>query len=189
MSYILDALKKSEQEREQGAVPVLRTSRRIVSRRRRLWQGGLVGALVLISAAAGWFMGPRVYEAVVAVWSPAAPDGAAGPAASKPQTALKSSEPAAGEARGARQPAAPEPTAPRRVSTIDELDPAARARVEDLSVNVVSYTQAPERRFVMLNQRIVRESEAVGDGVVVKRIVPEGAVLAVGEHEILLRPE
>lgn len=175
MSYILDALKKSEREREQGAVPVLRTSRRVVSSRRRLWQVGLAGALVLMSAVAVWFKAPRVHDAVVAVWSPAAPDSAVVPAAR--------------EDLAAQQPAASEPAAPRRVSTIDELDPAIRARVEGLSVNVVSYTQAPERRFVMLNQRIVRESDAVGDGVIVKRIVPEGAVLAVGEHEILLKPE
>lgn len=184
MSYILDALKKSEQERQQGAVPILKTSRRVVSSRRRLWQGALAGALVLVTAVAVWLMGPRVHEAVVAAWFPAARDGAAGPAESKPQTALKASAPAAGEGAATQQP-----SAPRVVSAIDELDPAARARVAGLSVNVVSYTQAPERRFVMLNQRIVRESETVRDGVIVKRIVPEGAVLAVGEHEILLKPE
>lgn len=184
MSYILDALKKSEQERRQGAVPILRTPRQVVSSRRRLRLGALAGALAVISAVAVWFMGPRVHEAVVAAWFPAAPDSAARPAESTPQTALKTSEPAAGEGRAEQQPAAS-----RGVSTIDELDPASRARVESLSVNVVSYTRAPERRFVMLNQRIVRESEAVGEGVIVKRIVPEGAVLAVGEHEILLKPE
>lgn len=184
MSYILDALKKSEQERQHGAVPVLKTSRQGVSSRRRLWQGALAGALVLLSAVAVWFMAPRVHEAVVAAWFPAAPDSAARPAETKSQGALRTSEPAAGEGRAAQQPAAP-----RGVSTIDELDPASRTRIEGLSVNVVSYTQVPERRFVMLNQRIVRESETVGDGVIVKRIVPEGAVLAVGEHEILLKPE
>lgn len=190
MSYILEALKKSERERARGSIPTLETVAGRGVSRKPLWLGVLIGAGALSGLVAmAWLVNlqwPR--------WSVPAPDdkaaGAAGmqqpPAAAgdSPDTAVRV------QSAGTRmhQEGSTKP-APRRVDDIGELDPASRARVKALSINVVSYSDVPERRFVMLNQRIIRESESAGDGVVVKRILPEGALLSVGDYEILIGPD
>lgn len=190
MSYILDALKKSEQEREQGAVPTLRTLRRVDSNDRRLRQGVLIGGIVFVAvAAAAWFIGSRLYQAVVTPRPPVASESIAEPAASKPQSATIDTPEPADKLQAAEQAETPDPAASTRVGNLGEPGPDARARVAGLSVNAVSYSEAPERRFVMLNQRIVRESEMVSDGIIVNRITPEGVILGVGTEEILLKPE
>lgn len=189
MSYILEALKKSERERSQVNIATLQTTPQVVFSNRSLWIGMLIGGLALAAVAAlAWFVNLQLArtDAANPVPVPAAAESSA-PEASPAQAAV---EPAPAAARDSA-PAASSGTvaAAQRVSTVSELDPAAREKVQSLSLNVVSYSKVPERRFIMVNQRIVRESETVGDGIVVKRILPEGALLGVGPYEVMVRPE
>lgn len=182
MSYILDALRKSEQERQGGAVPMLgappRTSRG--GRRRRL--AAWTGAVALLGAsAAAWLVLPGLENDDGNTPQPPAP---ADPAAAGTRSPAMEVHPESDHPVG-------DAAAPRTgevAGNPGNSDSRARARVDDLSLTVVSYSDTPERRFVMINQRILRESESVADGVVVRRILPEGVILGVGTEEVLLEP-
>jgi len=196
MSYILDALKKSEQERQRDAVPVLRGGARPASTPTGRRLAALAAVVALLAAgAATWLAG---------LW-PADPVPEAGkrtkvPPVTDPATAERTTPAATpggdAAATGAVAPSEEAPV-PRR-ATPDTgsakrnetgTGEAARQRVDALSVNVVSYSDAPERRFAMIDQRIVREAETVADGITVERIVPDGVVLGVDGTEVLLRAE
>jgi general secretion pathway protein B len=187
MSYILDALKKSEQERNRGNIPTLHTTSQVVFSHRYLWIGILigVGALSLVAALA-WFINLRLFQPAASPAASAQRDSIAEIGVKQPEAAPRP-ETKEGEAGSPSTTSAA--VEPRPVDGGGELSADAKARVEGLSVNVVSYSDVPARRFVMLNQRIVRESETVGEGIVVKQILPDGAVLSVDGEEILIRPE
>jgi general secretion pathway protein B len=76
MSFILEALKKSEREREAGGTPLspgvpLRSRRRSPSRR-TLWPAVLTGSLLLGAVGAGWWLVARMAGEPVAESPPAA---------------------------------------------------------------------------------------------------------------------
>lgn len=188
MSYILDALKKSEQERNRGNIPTLHTTSQVVFSHRYLWIGILIGVGALsVVAALVWIVSLKLFQ-------PAAP-GTSSLQGSQNETPVAEPEtravlrPETGNAQVGSQPEKNTAPEPRHLDSVGELSADMQAQIERLSLNVVSYSDVPERRFVMLNQRIVRESEAVGEGVIVERILPDGAVLSVDGHEILIRPE
>lgn len=192
MSYILDALKKSEQQREAGAVPVLGSAPRVATDRRRLWLGTLVSLAAAALTAAAWLAAPRwLDEAGTVLRIPALSGGGeaapSAPAAGAQSATVESGQPAAGAP--AAQPAPVRPAGAGSAADTETSDSALQARLENLSVDVVSYSETPERRFAMIDQRIVRESDTVGNGFVVKRIVPEGVILEAGSREILLEPQ
>ena len=59
MSYILDALKKSEKKRMQGTVPDVLTAQEVVyhePKRRRLWAYLIIAALLVNALAVVWFV-------------------------------------------------------------------------------------------------------------------------------------
>jgi len=187
MSYILEALKKSERERSKGHIPTLETAPDTGVSRRALWAGVLLGAgALLLAALAAWLLARTFFQQDAA--QPPQPAG----------VESKASAPAADDTRrdaGSGPDAGPAPdtaggaTAPRRVSDPGEPPAEVRRRVQSLSLNVVSYSQTPERRFVMLNQRIYREADTLDNGVVIKEILPDGALLQVGDHEVVIEAD
>ena len=203
MSYILEALKKSERERRRGNINTLQTSSQIVLSQRSMWIGFLIGVVALSTVAAtAWFVNHQL-AGPVAVRSAASPEPprrepgreshqasnrAPGQALHSPTPTPRAPASSAALDTSAAPPQARSSGAVQRADNVDQLDPADRARIEGLSLNVVSYSDVPARRFIMVNQRIVHESETVGDGVVVKRILPNGALLDVGKYEVMLRP-
>jgi general secretion pathway protein B len=58
MSYILDALKKSEKERQRGAVPNLMTAQDVIVQRKKrpLWPYVLAGALIVNAGVLAWWL-------------------------------------------------------------------------------------------------------------------------------------
>lgn len=194
MSYILEALKKSERERARGRIPTLDTISGQGVSHKSLWLGVALGAgALLVLATIAWLVNYQFLRPQAPEVMGNAADSATSPARKAPEETTDPGEPRASlrvrRTGGDTQPGDAGGDAARRVADIDDLPAAARRRIEGLSVNVVSYSEEPARRFVMLNQRIVRESDTVGDGVIVKRITPKGAMLAVGDYEILIEPD
>ncbi len=89
MSLILEALKKSEQQRRLGEAPTLGSP--VVSTRRRRSALPVIAVLIVVAAGAGWWLTRK----------PAEP-----PAAATPVTADKSKPPVAGETKPAQTAAA-----------------------------------------------------------------------------------
>lgn len=212
MSYILEALKKSERERQRGNITALQTPSQVVLNQRSMWVGILIGVVALSAiVAVGWVVNRQLIH-----FGPGAPAESGAPLPrpesqglnheSRQEVGRNVEQGAVRETTARRdqglKPAATDAAAPtvdiaepassgtvRDVDNMAELDPADRARIQRLSLNVVSYSEVPSRRFVMINQRIAHESESVGDGVIVDRILPGGALLRVGGYRIMIRPD
>ncbi len=210
MSYILDALKKSERERSLGRVPTLDTVHNYPkSHRQRFRAGLLASALVTLLA----LLGAGIYGAVF--WSKleitefvaderagalddsrdvpegdtrAVPRSVA--AHETPVARKKTSEPASSAAvsRPAIEPQTTAVSAKKQYLLMDELGEDTRRRLSDILVNVVSFSENPQRRFVMVNQKIYREGQTVNGNLTVVEIKREGAVMRFQGREFLVTP-
>jgi len=191
MSFILDALKKSESERHRNSGPVLMDVRIAPPRRRLpLWAWIIVAVLginLLILAWLLWLSPRRSEPPQVAVQ--AAP-GAAAPAVQSPlppgpaQPAVVLPEPPP-PAQPAAAMTTPAPVASAAAPT--PIDTTALPRYQDLvssgvalptlQLNLHVHDAQPANRYVLLNGGKLREGEFTPDGVKVLQIVPAGVVL------------
>jgi general secretion pathway protein B len=202
MSFILDALKKAEAERNRRIAPVLMDARVAPPKRGLPAWGWLLGAVLVANLAVlGWLLarGP----AVPATASP--PGEAAGLSAMPVQGPPATGTAAAGTLTSAAAPAAiaaapsqATPVATPASTTSHPTSPAVRARADadsdlslpalhelrtagitlpELVLNLHVYDPAPAYRWVMLNGIRLREGEYTPNGVKVERITPSGVVL------------
>lgn len=198
MSFILDALKKSEAERQRKSVPGFADipDARHVPRSQRWWW--LLGGLLAINAAVviGVFYVPEK-QAPVAEQAPerAAPAPQAAPGEAPAQRAVPFSEIVA-EARRNRPPSdAPTTTEPQRpdpaatirperrssmaddLPTLDQLRGNGSLQLAELHLDIHVYSDQPAERFIFINMSKYKEGEALSEGPVVREIRPDGVVL------------
>ena len=243
MSYILDAVKKSDQERKQGEIPTLESvhtdltaarSRR--SARKRKWLLLLFSACLVLIAAGLWqWRSPRITAptaektaptepvAKVGKPTPPAPENA-GPSVPR-QPAAPAQTPVAEVAvpvQKAQPPQPPVPVQVKRPSTsvtitkrtvvppvgkietappsrvvpsslppppqtpparddspplLKDLPPEIRKTIPEISMAGHVYSEVPARRMIMINNKIVREGERVGDQLKLLRITWDGVIL------------
>lgn len=183
MSFILDALRKSENSRLRQDHPAIFTTP--MSRQRpRLPRWVLVLAVLLIVNLL--FVG-------YALWRDR-PD----PTPATPKTAMpapaSAAVPDAAPAPAAMAAADPEPRAAARLprispTTAASATPALASRDDLLArgtslppaeLNLHVYDPNPAARFVLLNGQRLREGEVSREGLTVERITPEGVVLRFG---------
>ena len=200
MSYILDALKKADAERERAAVPVLHAHPQygLSSRDERSsapWVAVAIGAIVVLGGALAWVLwadrGVRTPPLVAAVPPIAAPapstapaaTAAPPPAAAEPAptpTVVISPPPPPPAPVPVAAPAAPSPKATEaRLPTQAELPADVRAGLPPLSISGAVYSPTPSARMVFINGAVLREGDAVVDGVVLERIGASASVLSV----------
>ncbi len=197
MSYILDALKKSEAERSARddpeyahRVPFAPTPRK----RREIWPYLLMLALVA-----------NAFVIVVVVWPQSGPENAA-VASGEPSlvqreqsqaSATTSAPPESAAEEGVESPEAPEPVAaqerPSEVSSsppmeaigeipdINAMPRSVQRRVPQMSFNGHVYSSNPSSRRVMINNRMLQEGDRV-DGLVIQEITAPGVVFRLDEH-------
>jgi len=204
MSFILDALKKSETDRQQqssaefAGVP---TSSGNPSIPRWLWALGVLLAINL-AVLLGLLLRPEV-EPPVAVPTPL----------NEARTAIVDEPRFAEQVADARQatsveqkpanviaPSAPpaEPSTPPEVAattttqqsmvlpTIFEVRANGTVELPDLHLDIHVYSDVPEDRFVFINMSKQREDSRLAEGPVVEEITPEGVVLAYRGTSFLL---
>jgi len=204
MSYILDALKRADadRDRQRAAVPDLHAQsdaypfrEPAASSTPRWWLGGAALAAGVIAGLAWWMLGardapvPTPRPVAVAAPPPAAvtvnpPLGvpAAQPAAVPPALAVPA--PAAALPRPeTRRPApatspAPAAAPPERVPLYAALPPALRSQMPGLSVNGSVYSRTRAGRIVILNGQVFREGDRPTDGLVVEEIRLKSSVLS-----------
>jgi general secretion pathway protein B len=181
MSFILDALRRSERARRAlGETPtdVPLEARRAPARRPWLALGlGLLAVNLGVLALVVWRMERAAPTAT-----------AAAPATPSLSTASRSREvrPLAAEAPASSVDAAlPEPlpdTDPARSVLPPALAdlPALAARLPALEIQVHTWAEQPAQRFVLVNLKRYTEGARLAEGPLLVAIVPEGLVL---EHE------
>lgn len=203
MSFILDALKKSESERHRQSGPVLMDVR-IAPPRRRIppWAWVIAAVLVVNLGVLAWILwlspGPGAAPAVPMATAPqATPAPAAAPPAAPmvPAPAPLDTGPAPALAAGATAPepaTQPLPTAPppsevTALPAAQNIDVSTLPKVSDmLAAGVVLpqlqlswhvYDAVPSSRYVLLNGARLREGDSTSDGVRVAAIAPTGVVV------------
>ena len=203
MSYILDALRKSDQLRQRGAAPTLLLGQATAAAPRRpaLLAYGVL-ALVLLGAgiAIGWLrpwqpepaaqtvvapkaqselqmqnMVPAV-QAVPAPMPAAAPAPAPAPARQHAVAGVNSDRQSAPPKTGATasKKAAPLPS----VMIMAELPVAIQQELPPMSISVHAYSGNAAERLVGINNTLLNEGEDVAPGLKLEQITREGMILS-----------
>jgi len=166
MSTILEALKKSEEERKVTKVPTLADMPAPHEPQR--WPNALLFIilcllLVLVGFAVKFVLFPSANQPIVK--SVAVPENVAAPV-------------------GVDRPSGSKATAEVNV----EAEPVAVVNSDVIEVNVVSYSDQPEKRFVMIGGKLFRENEFVRAGLKVEEIRRDEVVLNQRGEQIIRRP-
>jgi general secretion pathway protein B len=208
MSFILDALKKSENERqEQGSAEFssVPTSSGSVSPTRWLW---LLAALLVINFAVliSILLRPDPVAESAPVAAAAAEATLAEP--DKSSTGFEQQVAAAiVDLPATTQPAQPtaiertetfaEPPPPRprttrqsgNVPTIDQLRLDGSLQLDELHLDIHVYSDIPADRFVFINMDKHREDSRIDEGPIVREITPDGVILEYQGKRFLLPRE
>jgi len=205
MSFILDALKKSETERQQQSsaefsnVP---SSSGESNPARWLW---MLGILLIVNFAVliGIFLKPSGSEDPARAES-AAPQAATvdsnfqeqvavaiddraqqAPATQAVEQAAAASRPVAEPAQPARRSRVTEATIP----TIDELRLEGTLQIAELHLDIHVFSEVPADRFVFINMNKHREGSKTSEGPVVREIRTDGVILEYQGRVFLLPRE
>ncbi len=189
MSFILDALKKSESERQQqsnsefASVP---SSSGNPNSLKWLW---ILGALLLVNVAVllGLLLrddAPAEDAAITTsssknetmVAEPSFEEQVAAAKMNQPQpaavTQAEQSEPAASAA-----PKSTPSSSGARILTIDEVRLNGTLQLTDLHLDIHVYSDIPEERFVFINMAKLREQSQLEEGPTVAEITRDGVIL------------
>lgn len=208
MSFILDALRKSEHERQRQTAPGVADLRSAAVAQARFpaWAIAL-GVLLLANIV---IVALLVLRKVEPIENASAPTSASPPAQTSVPVATDSQQapapapakPLGGvsasvfRAEGLNAPVASDPPVKsddaeqepeilEPLPTVDEM--AARGTVlPPLHLDIHVFVAKPSARFVFINQRKYREGARLPEGPVVERITREGVVLAYGGSRFLM---
>lgn len=203
MSFILDALRKSENERQRGTGPSF-ADVKSAGRGRRvpiLWL--VIGALLIINVAALIVLlirrGDSVQASSPAIEAPTASVTASKPAAAMiaeptqlPPAPVASPLPAAATPAGStldssmdaepREPLLDRPqltnyASDQNLPTMNDVLAQGLAKLPDLHLEMHVYAAAPEQRFVSINSRKYHEGMQIDDALRIERITQDGVIL------------
>ncbi len=176
MSYILDALRKSDQERQREVAPALRSVHAQFNsagqhRARRLrWVS--VAALVLAGIGVGAWLGGgqlRGWFAAPIETPPTAITGNVPPeAAPVPVAVAQPVQPAVVE---------PAPPLPAALLEIWQLSEAEQRFLHELKVSLHVYSSEPLQRTVIINGFRVREGQPLGQDLSLVEITADGIIV------------
>jgi len=208
MSYILDALRRAESERERGTVPTLNANPAaadladddVAVRRARpwVWAGALLLLAVLGAAAAHWLMRdaalPSASQPALPVQAqplPAPPLAIQAaptmPAASAPASQEVAAAPPLTEARPAPQtkPRVAPPPSPVPAAAVERPPPLASGLPEDIRRQLpplvaggAMYSESAAHRILIINGQLFREGDKIAPDLVLEQIKLRGAVLS-----------
>lgn len=201
MSYILDALRKSEQERA-AAAPAMVTPHSVAASA-GLPKGTLIATAVLaILVGAGitvaWRAATAPHEADIApmplplaaapVATPAPPVLPVTPVEHGPRLADQLAVPARAPSHAvdAQPAAAALPAAPRDAPLLRQMPDDFRRSLPPLMVNIHVYSTSPDQCVLYINNHQYRAGDAIAPGLRVARIVEDGAILSYAGRDFKL---
>lgn len=181
MSFILDALRKSENERQRETTASLTRAPLATARRETpVWTWLVIGmlALALVASAAAWWRSslerPRAEPALRL--EPDARDTANSASAAGPGPA---------PAPNANAVARPVDTAPRPIVRLTDIDPA----LPDYSLEFFAFTDGdPSGGNAWIGGRRYVPGERIANGPEIVAIRRDGILLSYGGHAYLLKP-
>lgn len=207
MSFVLDALRKSEHERQRQLGPGITELPVARPRRPAPWTSIAIGVLVLLNAVVLALLlrdapavapvaapAPPPATGPIVATEPARPAVTGPPAATPPLRSLL--DEAAPAAAAVAPPPAPDPTlvpvaappAPRSpvsaATTADDPPPAigelpaeATAGLPQLTIDLHIYTDDPARRAIFVGGRRYQQGGTLAEGPTVREITRDGAIL------------
>ena len=210
MSFILDALRKSENERQRNTTPGIADSpTRARPAKRSVWIP-LVAVLLGINLsliAVLWYTGDDATETNVAAETPASsqsnvalesppkpalsPNNYPAPIADPNISRELSTEldPVTPPARGANTPASINVSPTLDVPTLAELTLDGTLSLPSLHLDIHVYSDTPAERFVFINTSKYREGERTSEGPIIDEINGIGVVLMHQDRRFLLTRE
>jgi general secretion pathway protein B len=206
MSFILDALRKSENDRQRNAAPgIADTPVRQRREKRSIWlplvavllgiNFSLLGVLWFINERPETLARPQEAAPPAPVLpEPAPPRPIADPAVSRELSAelelpaAPAATPPATAAARARAPQKPAATL-IDVPTFAELSLDGSIALPPLNLELHVYSDEPAQRFVYINTTKYREGEQISEGPIVEEINPLGVILTHQSRRFLLTRE
>ncbi len=185
MSLLLDALKKSDQERRKRDIPDLETVHAPPpGKKRSLWLVWIFLGIVCLNGLI-WWAWPRSPEPSTSTVKAVSP-GAAVPESSGPRIAATA--PASPETSATSTPTGPQPVAEDRSQLFlwQELPVEIRRAVVDYQLSMHYYAPQPSSRLIRLNGQLLREGQSLPDGTRVLQIREDGVVLQRGGTRFLM---
>jgi len=169
MSYILEALRKSERERSLGKVPTLSTTTTIARSSRSM---GWVAAILLFTIGlVVWGVWFYHSAPTTVVSSPAVPLSADRAESGVPAPIRNEQVHNDITGAGAAEPAP-------RIESVGNT----------VKLNVISWSADQGRRFAMINQKIFREGDDLAPGMSVRSIQTDKVILVDHGRELILKP-
>ena len=193
MSYILDALRKSDQQRRRNAAPTLLTLQPSAVVRKRpayvtygLLAVILIGGGVVIGWLRPWQSEPATVKPVESKPIESKPVPAA-PVASEIASQVKPDNvlPEANSLASGKTAPPPErrvdiaaaDAAGETVVEMDKLPTSIREEVSKITISVHAYSNTPGKRLVGIGRRILHEGDYVIPGLKLEEITPDGMIL------------
>ena len=196
MSYILDALKKSDQQRQRGATPTLPSAQATtvaLKQSSSVFYGVLAAVLLCAGIAIGWLHPWQAEQP-----APAAESFAARPVipntnqtapvprpeqpamSGKPEQILQLQNPApATPVVSPKEPANPASADQgQKVPTLSELPLAIQQEIPDMKVQLHSYSNKSVNSIVSINSRMLKEGDSLAPGLRLEQITPDGVILS-----------
>ena len=196
MSYILDAIKKSEAERGQGSIPSLQTvhssSQNYKTENKQLWPYALIGLLLLNSAGLIFYFTNNTNNTVAQIepihtQSPtlartvlrqdrqaAITPGFQREPAERPKTVF--TEPRTTPQPITVQPSLIQPVADRDVFAIEDLPQDIKQHIPAMNFTGHVFSSSAIQRSLIINGSFMEEGDALNNDVTLTEITNKGAV-------------
>jgi general secretion pathway protein B len=196
MSYILDALKKSDQQRQRGATPTLPSAQATMAAPKQpvsLYYGVLAVILLGAGIAIGWL---HPWNAEQASTKPPV----ARPAIADPGQTVQTAPAAQAEMADKSQQAwpAPAPTAAAaptvlpagsanagQVLPMSELPFEIQRELPTMTIQLHSYSSKSAGSLVSINSRMLKEGDSLSPGLKLEQITQDGVIFSYKGYRFL----
>lgn len=189
MSYILDALKKSEQDRGNGAIPNVQTIHSSAlnyhQEKRSLWPWILIAVLITNVFILIYFLKPETISKNTSTENNAAINNVTiessptqefkvktAPAITEPDTQQTTSIPNTNTIHTKTSPK----KKIKSIVDIDELPANIRRQIPDMVFSAHVYSSASIQRSLVINDRFMEEGSAFGHDLILVEITRNGAI-------------
>jgi general secretion pathway protein B len=185
VSYILEALKKSEAERSRGAAPTLLAPPQTSFRSNIVGWAVIVALVVNAGLFAAWLYWPRNTASPVVTAPVAAPVAAPMLASSPAATATPTAAPAPASANVTSPDSAVRPPEyPVSSPAPSDVEVAGDTGAADVSFSTHVYATDPSMRAVTMNGKRFVEGDTIRPGIRIREITETGVILDVNGRPI-----